>query len=174
VLYYAYGTAGQPVMSLKKDRLSWIFIGVLLVVVSAAAASVVIPQLQTQATLRLGDGVYKLRALNQRVGEKIAYRDVAELPPDKAILHMYDADKFWIMDTKNRTAEFDLIWLNKDRKVVHIVKNASSESQPDTVFSSKVLARYVVELAGGTVDQKTIRIGSTAFFEDLNVEGWKQ
>jgi uncharacterized membrane protein (UPF0127 family) len=161
-------------MSLKKDRLSWIFIGVLLVIVSAAAALVIIPQLQTQATLRLGDGVYRLRALNQRISEKMTYQDIAELPQDKAILHIFDTDKYWIMDTRNRTAQFDIVWLDKNRKVVHIVKNASSESQPDTVFGSKVLARYVVELAGGTVDQKTIRIGSTAYFEDLNAEGSKQ
>lgn len=160
-------------MSLKKDRLSWVLIGFLL---SAAVAAilVVIPQLRSQTTLRLGDGVYNMRAFNQQDSEKMAQQDVAGLQPNKAILHVYNTDKFWTIDTKKRTAKFDLVWLDKDKKVVHIVKNASAESQPDTVFSSKVSSRYIVELAGGMVDEKTIRINSTAFFEDKDVGGLKQ
>jgi uncharacterized membrane protein (UPF0127 family) len=161
-------------MSLKKERLSWIIIGLFLIVVTATAALVILPQLQSQATLRLGDGVYKMRALDQQVSQKVAQQDIAELQQDKAILHVYDTDQFWVMDTKNRSAQFDIVWLDKNKKVVHVVKNASSESKPDTVFSSKVLARYVVELAGGTVEQKTIRIGGTAFFEDKDIQGLKQ
>lgn len=159
-------------MSLKKERLSWIFIGVLLVA-SVAAALTIVPQLQSRATLRLGDGVYLMRAVGQQASASIAQQNIAQLRPDRAILHVYDSDEFWTIDAKNHTAQFDIVWLDKDRKVVHVVKNASSESQPDTAFSSKVLARYVVELAGGTVNQKTIRIGSVAYFEDKDIQGLK-
>ena len=159
-------------MSLKKERLSWVLMGFLFVAI-AAAVLVLLPQLQSQTALRLGDGVYKMRILNRHDSEKMAQQDVETLQQNKAMLHVYDTDKMWTIDMKNRTSQFDIVWLDKNKKVVHVVKNASSESQPDTVFSSKVSSRYIVELAGGAVDAKTIRIGGTAYFEDKDVEGLK-
>jgi uncharacterized membrane protein (UPF0127 family) len=160
-------------MSLKKERLSWPLIGLLLVAVTAAAILVILPQLQSQAILRLGDGVYKMRALSQHDSDKITQQDIAELEQSKALLHVYDTDNMWTVDTGHRTAQFDIVWLDSQKKVVHVVKNASSESRPKTVFSPKVTARYIVELAGGTVDAKTIRIGGMAYFEDKDIQDLK-
>ncbi len=63
----------------------------------------------------------------------------------------------------------DIIWLDKDKKVVEIVKKASPEGGEKTVFVPKKDARYVVELPAGTADNKAIRVGRTAIF-DVNLE----
>ncbi|MET0979929.1 MAG: DUF192 domain-containing protein [Candidatus Saccharimonadales bacterium] len=159
-------------MSLKKERLSWPLIGFLLVAI-VAAVLVILPQFVSQTTLRLGDGVYKMRALSQHDSEKMIQQDIAELQQNKALLHVYDRDNMWVIDTRYRTAEFDIVWLDSQKKVVHVVKNASAESRPDTVFSPKVAARYIIELDGGTVDAKTIRIGGMAYFEDKDIQDLK-
>ena len=161
-------------MSLRKERLSWVFILLFLAVIGAAAYFVLLPQLRSQMTLRLGDGIFKAVTLSPEESSRQAGGDVPQLSDNKAIIHVYDADAFWLIDTKYRSTTFDIIWLDKDKKVVHIVKNASSESEPDTLFQPKEVARYIVELRGGTVEEKAIRITSTAIFEDEKNEEGKQ
>lgn len=160
-------------MSLRKERLSWIFIGLFLAVIGAAAYFVVLPQLRSQLTLRLGDGIYKTTMLTSEQTKQQMNGDVDQLRPDKALMHVYASDALWPIDTKYRTALFDIIWLNKDKKVVHIVKNASSESQPDTSFQPKEPARYVVELRGGSVEKKAIRLNGSAAFDDNHLKAFQ-
>lgn len=161
-------------MSLRKERLSWVFIGLFLLVVAATVYWVILPQLQSRVTLRVGDGVFAGRVLKPQESIAQAQRDVQALRPGAAIMHVYLYDALWTIDTKHRTALFDFVWLDKDKKVVHIVKNASMESRPDTLFAPKVLARYIIELRGGTVDEKAIRIDNLAVFDEIHLEGAKR
>jgi uncharacterized membrane protein (UPF0127 family) len=156
-------------MSLRKERLSWVFIGLLLAAVGATAYWIVLPQLQPHVTLRLGDGVFSTQVLNAQKSNEQVQQDIDQLRPDKATMHVYASDALWTIDMKNRTALFDLVWLDKNKKVVYIVKNASTESLPVTVFSPKVAARYIVELRAGTVDKKTIHIDAIAAFDDSHI-----
>ena len=68
----------------------------------------------------------------------------------------------------------DIIWLDKDKKVVYIVKNAPPESYPYEQFEPKEEVRYVLEVAAGTVQQKKITIGAVAQFDENNLEGFWQ
>ena len=72
---------------------------------------------------------------------------------------------------KDRHEPFDIVWLDNKKKVVHIVKNASSESTPSTLFGPLVNARYMIELRGGIVDAKAIHIDQTANFDEKNIQG---
>ncbi len=66
----------------------------------------------------------------------------------------------------------DIVWLDKDKKVVYIVKNAPPESYPYENFTPKQDARYVLELPAGTVSKKSIAIGKEAMFDENAIEGW--
>jgi uncharacterized membrane protein (UPF0127 family) len=74
---------------------------------------------------------------------------------------------------RERQELFDIVWLNSAKKVVHIVKNASADSASGAIFSSEKDARYVIELRGGTVDAKAIKINGTATFDENNIQGLK-
>lgn len=160
-------------MSLQKDRLSWAFIGLLLLAVGSAAYFVLWPQLQPHVTLRLGDGIFNARIVTVKEHVQNGLPDTDQLPENKAVLHVYDRDGRWLMDMRQRRELFDVIWLSSEKKVVHIVKNASSDSMPSAVFSSDKDARYVIELRGGTVDARAIRINTAAYFDERNIEGLK-
>jgi uncharacterized membrane protein (UPF0127 family) len=157
-------------MSLRKEKLSWVFIGLFLVVVAAAAYWVVLPQLRSQVTVRLGDGVFSSRIVDARQSSEMAQQDVDQLRADRAVMHVYSTDSLWTIDMEKRTALFDLVWLDKNKKVVHIVKNASTESQPVTVFGPTDEARYILEFRAGTVDKKAININAIASFDETHIK----
>ena len=117
-------------MSLRKERLSWIFIGGLLAAVGATAYFVLLPQLQPHLTLRLGDGVFNARFISPTEYAKNGNQSIDELRQGKAVLRMYNDEGQWSMEMKDRQKPFDLVWLDGNKKVVHIVKNASAESSP--------------------------------------------
>ncbi|HEX7484478.1 MAG TPA: DUF192 domain-containing protein [Candidatus Saccharimonadales bacterium] len=152
-------------MSLRKDSLSWAFIGLGLAVIGVTAYFVLMPQIRPQLTVRLGDGVFD--AIVVRSAQNETY-DVNKhsLRQNQAILRIHDSSALWSVDVKKRTAVFDLVWLNDAKKVVYIVKHASGDSVPETTFRPTESARYVIEFSGGTVESKSIHIGGTAFFDE--------
>jgi uncharacterized membrane protein (UPF0127 family) len=87
------------------------------------------------------------------------------------MLLVYGGDGKWTVTTQNTAFPVDIVWLNKDKQVVYIVKNAPPESYPYDSYVSKDDARYVVELAAGTVGKKAISIGTTAIFDENNMKG---
>jgi uncharacterized membrane protein (UPF0127 family) len=158
-------------MSLRRERLSWAFIGALLAAVVVTAYVVLLPQIRPHVTLRIGDGVFNARVITPAEYAKKGMQYAAQLREDKAILHLYNSDSLWSLDMKARDAPFDLIWLDHDKKVVYIVKNASGESTPTTLFSPRSDARYIIEVRGGIVDSKSIRIDQQAYFDENNIQG---
>jgi len=162
-------------MSLQKDRLSWALIGLLLVAVGAAAYFILWPQLQPHLTLRLGDGVFTARVVGaEEYAKQGGIQPDVQLPEGHAVLYVHNSDGSWLVDMRKRHALSDIVWVNSAKKVVHIVKNASADSVSGTVFGSEKAARYVIELRGGTVDAKAIKINGLATFDESNTEGLKQ
>lgn len=52
----------------------------------------------------------------------------------------------------------DIIWIDEDKKIVDIIHDAKPESYPRT-FTSRLPARYVLEVVGGWTEEKIIRTG---------------
>jgi uncharacterized membrane protein (UPF0127 family) len=162
-------------MSLQKDRLSWALIGLFLLAVGTAAYFILWPQLQPHVTLRLGDGVFTARVVSaEEYAKQRGVQPDVLLPEGRAVLYVHNSDGSWLVDMRQRHALSDIVWVNSEKKVVHIVKNASADSASGTVFGSEKDARYVVELRGGTVDAKAIKINSSAVFDENNIQGLKQ
>lgn len=156
-------------MSLRKDRLSWAFIGLGLAVVGVTAFFALMPHLHPQLTVRLGDGVFDAIVVRPSRNETFDLSK-RELRPTQAVLHIYDTNSLWAVDVKRRVAAFDLVWLDENKKVVHIVKHASRDSEPETTFRPVKEARYVIELADGIVDSKSMHIGGVASFDESLLE----
>lgn len=158
-------------MSLRRESLSWVLIGALLAAVGTTAYFILLPRLQSHLTLRLGDGIFNARVITSKEYAKNGIQNTSQLREDKVILRMYHSDALWSIDMKNRHEQFDIVWLDRNKKVVHIVKNASSESTPSTLFSPLVNARYMIEMRGGSVDLKSIQIDLSAYFDEKNIQG---
>ena len=85
---------------------------------------------------------------------------VKNLPPDSGMLFVYkeEAPRYFYM--KNTYIPLDIIWMDKDRKVVFIKKNAAAEKAGiyETI-QPREEAMYVLELAAGSSDKLGLRIG---------------
>ncbi len=70
----------------------------------------------------------------------------------------------WMRDMK---FSIDILWLDKNLKIVDIKENASPESYPE-VFYSRENSRYVLEVMAGFVQKHEIKIGDTAKISKVN------
>lgn len=72
----------------------------------------------------------------------------ASLPSDRAMLFVFEQSGrhcFWM---KGMQFPIDIIWLDKNKEVVHIKQNVTPESYPES-FCPTQDARYVVEANAG-------------------------
>lgn len=88
----------------------------------------------------------------------LMYREI--LDEDKGMLFIFDEEKehsFWM---KNTLIPLDIIWINKDKEIVHVEKNVQPcvEEKCET-FKSSNKAKYVLELNAGQSDKSSIKIG---------------
>lgn len=160
-------------MSRQKEVLSWGLIILVLLLIAGAALYALWPQLQPHTSLHLGDGVFTARVAKTDAELRAGLSGTHSLRKDQAMIFVYGSDKKWPVSMKGMNYTIDAVWLDANKKVVYIVKNVPPESYPYETFTPKEDARYVVELPEGTVTTKAITIGSTATFDENNLEGLK-
>jgi uncharacterized membrane protein (UPF0127 family) len=157
--------------SRHRDVWSWVLIVFVLLLVIGSVLYVMWPQLQPHATIRIGDGVFTSRVAKTDAERAKGLSGTQQLREDQAMLFVYDSDDKWSIWMKGMYYPIDIVWLDKDKKVVYIVKNAQPDSYPHESFAPKQDARYVIELSAGTVEKKMITIGTVAVFDENNLEG---
>ncbi len=85
------------------------------------------------------------------------------LAPDTGMLFIFEKSDiygFWMPDMY---FAIDIIWIDVQKKIVHIEKNVTPESYPK-IFKSTTLAQYVLEVPAGFSDQNTIEVGDEVRF----------
>lgn len=76
-------------------------------------------------------------------------------------LFIFDADGKHGIWMKDMLIPIDILWIDKNLKVIHIVENASPDSYPHTVFSPPLDARFVLEMNAFFVSSLKIKVGDT-------------
>ncbi|HEU5121885.1 MAG TPA: DUF192 domain-containing protein [Candidatus Saccharimonadales bacterium] len=160
-------------MSVRKGILSWGLVVLVLALVAAAAYYVLGPQLRPHVTVRVGDGVFLMQVAKTPGAREKGLSGTASLRDNEGMLFIYDHEDKWGIWMKDMNYPIDIVWLDKDKKVVYIVKNAPPESYPYESFTTKQDAKYILELPAGTVGKKAISIGKQAAFDENNIEGWQ-
>jgi uncharacterized membrane protein (UPF0127 family) len=161
---------GRYFLGLRKDTLPWLFILFFLGVLVAAGFYLLRPAFQPSATLQLGDGIFTtdmVRVSAAQAGDAI---DAAQLLPDQAVMLVYDYEQILPVTLQANAAAVDLVWVNNDKKVVYIVKNISSRTINQ--FTPTDSAKYIIELAAGTVKNRVIAVGAKATFTERRVGGF--
>ncbi len=86
--------------------------------------------------------------------------DRKQLASDHGMLFIFDAlgeYGFWM---KNTLVALDIIWLDENKKVVHIeAKVPPCVSDPCSIYSPLKQAKYVLELSAGVVAREGIALG---------------
>ncbi len=100
----------------------------------------------------------------QKRSQGLMFREY--LPRNRGMLFVFDSDDYWVFWMKNTHVPLDMIWLNADRQVVHIVKNVpvdKGENIPQ--YAPAVPARYVLETNAGFCGKYNIKLGDEAKFK---------
>lgn len=155
-----------------KDAMTWVLIIFTLLLVAAAAFYVIWPHIQPHVTVRIGDGVYKASIAKTNEERIKGLSGTTSLRQDQGLLMVYETDEKWPIWMKDMNYPIDIIWLDSNKKIVYIVKNAPPDSYPEK-FVPKKEARYILELPAGSVAQKNINVDLEASFDENKIEGWK-
>lgn len=108
------------------------------------------------------------RRLNVLVADSSAERQQGlsgrnRLKDNEGMLFEFDSDGvycFWMKDMK---FAIDMIWLDKNKKVVHVQENATPDSYPES-FCPNSEARYVLEISAGNANKIDIKLGDQVTF----------
>jgi uncharacterized membrane protein (UPF0127 family) len=137
----------------------------MMLLVVGAAVFLIMSQMHSTTNLYLGDGVFDARVAKNEADRAQGLSGVTKLGPKEALIMAFPGDDTWKIWMKDMKIPIDIVWLDKDKKVVYSVKNASPDGSTDVIFTPTSPARYVVELPMGTVDQQNIRTGQAGVFD---------
>ncbi len=96
----------------------------------------------------------------------LMFRD--KIPEDRGMLFIFDEDvnySFWM---KNMKFNIDIIFIDQNKKIVSITKDAFPCNKPDNeceLYPSKKPYKYVIEVISGFVDKYNIKEGQRVYFE---------
>lgn len=141
----------------------WIVGGVLLAVLALAIWNMVFRS-EEYVQLHVGDGIFSMRLADTEEARQKGLSGVRTLPETEGMLFVYENEGrhgIWMRDMH---IDLDVIWLDTDKKVIHVVKNATPDTYPK-IFRPEKQAKYILELNAGMVDKRSIAIGKTARFD---------
>lgn len=84
----------------------------------------------------------------------------SSIDEDKAMLFMFDKSAVYSFWMKDMNFAIDMIWINDQKKIVHIERAIKPDTYPQT-FQSKVPAKYVLEVQEGLSDKFGFKVGDT-------------
>jgi uncharacterized membrane protein (UPF0127 family) len=120
-------------------------------------------RLQAQANeLRLHGHSYHISIQRTDAEREKGLSGTASLAKNKAMLFVFPNDDKWRIWMKDMNYPIDIVWLDSDKNVIYVVKDAQPSSYPNTIFKSDKNARYVIELASGTIERTGISLGDPA------------
>jgi len=152
-------------MSQWRPHTTGILIGGLVLILIALVGSYMAVNFQPTTQLRLNSNVFSVQVAKTEAEREKGLSGVEKLNPNTGLLMVFSTDGEWGIWMKGMKVPIDILWLNKDKKVIYIVTDATPELSTDKTFVPKSPARYVLEVAAGTVKNSGIKINDVASFE---------
>jgi len=82
------------------------------------------------------------------------------LDPDNGMLFIFDWEAVYPFWMKNTLIPLDIIWIDSNKEVVFISKDAQPcEQEPCPTINPYKRAKYVLEVCGGTADKIGLEVG---------------
>jgi len=82
-----------------------------------------------------------------------------KLLPDQGMLFMFEEEGLYSFWMKNTLISLDMLWINKDRRIVHIARNVPPcKEDPCPSYSPERPGLYVLELAAGAADRLGLKL----------------
>lgn len=141
-----------------------VIVGLVLILI-ALVASYMSQNLRPSTELRLGSGVFSVQVAQTNDALVQGLSGTESLAANEGLLMVFPVGDTWGIWMKDMLIPLDIVWMDKDKKVVHIVTDASPDLGTSKTFRPEDPALYVLEVPAGTVKQSGIAIGSVAVFD---------
>ena len=116
--------------------------------------------------LRLPSGAVQQSELMVEPGDRamgLMFRP--SLPQDRSLLFVFDEPDFHGIWMKNCRFPIDIVWLDEQRKVVHVAEAfPPCKKDPCPSYAPLRRAAYVVEMNAGQARKQKVELGSTLEF----------
>jgi uncharacterized membrane protein (UPF0127 family) len=82
-----------------------------------------------------------------------------KLLPDQGMLFVFEEEGLYSFWMKNTLISLDMLWINKDRRIVHIARNVPPcKEDPCPSYPPERPGLYVLELAAGAADRLGLKL----------------
>lgn len=148
-----------------KDASAAVLVTAGLALLIGAAVFFISTNLSNRVTVVLGSANFDTRLALTEQQRVQGLSGVTSLAEDELLLMAFPEDSQWSIWMKDMKIPIDIIWLDKDKKIVYMVKNADPALGTSRTFTPKRDARYVLEMVAGSIDTHDIRVNTTAIFD---------
>jgi uncharacterized protein len=115
-------------------------------------------------TVQIDGTVYQAKVAYTEADRQKGLGGVTEFSGDQAMILAFPSDNTWAIWMKDMKVPIDVMWLDSNKKIVHVVTDISPDEGTNVRHAPPVPARYVVELPAGSLGKNTIS-GMTAEFD---------
>ncbi len=132
-------------------------------VIIILAVSLWVMNRRTGVAVVLGKNRINLEIVRTPEARAIGLSKYTTLNHDKGMLFVFSKSGtqcFWM---KGMKFPLDIIWIDRDKKVLHIERNLKPETYPQE-FCPDVPAKYVIEVSAGVSDEAGITDGQKLSF----------
>lgn len=142
-----------------------VVLGVLTVILAAFFFIILPYVIKPSVSLSLGSKVFNSTMAVTESDRARSWSSLSEISPDKALIMIFPTESKWKVWTNNIKMPVDIVWLDKDKTVIYIVKNAMPNNSGNSSFEPKKNAKYIIEIPSGAVNDASIKIGQSAKFD---------
>ena len=117
------------------------------------------------ANVKIGDTKIRAEIADTFIKQTKGLMFRKSLPENEGMLFVFDDENyhsFWMM---NMSFPIDIVWINKEKKVVDITKNAQPCKISCTIYRPKEEVMYVLEVNANFTEEHEVGIGSLLEFE---------
>ena len=109
-------------------------------------------------TIQIGDAILQVEIADTDAKREKGLSQRASLEENKGMLFVFEQPGRYIFWMKDMNFAVDIIWIDKDKKVLEIMDSIAPDTFPKT-FYAKELVQYVVEMRAGFARENDIQPG---------------
>jgi uncharacterized membrane protein (UPF0127 family) len=153
-------------MSIVRPGRGWSLPAVVLAALVQVAAG---PERDVLVPVTMPDGstiMAELADTTEKRARGLMFRDT--LPRDRGMLFTFAEPGHWTFWMKNTRLTLDIIWLDRQKQVVHVERNVPGCGRTDEgcpQYQPNDEALYALEIAGGMAEQLKLRRGMKLRFQ---------
>ena len=151
--------ASKVKTKLAPKQTLWLIAGLLLIIGTAIVLSSKDQNLTS--TVEIGSARYTVEIADEVAEQQQGLSGREGLAESAGMLFIYEQPGLYGYWMNEMLFSIDILFLDQDKRVVHIVEGASPESYPE-VFRPPEPAQYVLEVSSGEAARYGMSVGDTA------------